>query len=243
MFKPCVVIPVYNHHQRIASVLQRISESDLPCIVVDDGSSSPCKEILEAVCAEYADIALIRLSENQGKGGAVCCALRAAFAAGYSHALQVDADGQHDLNDIPKFIAEARQYPAAIVTAVRIASNQPKARRWGRWITDFWVWVNTLSFQIKDSMCGYRLYPLTHTISLIDRIRIGQRMDFDTDILVRLSWEAVQIRQITTHVIYQDDVPSHFRMLADNFRISRMHTRLFFGMLRRLPKLLLMKMR
>ena len=63
-------------------------------------------------------------------------------------------------------------------------------------------------------------------------------MDFDTEIMVRLSWKGVRIISVPTRVTYPRDGISHFRMLEDNVYISRMHTRLFFGMLWRLPALL-----
>lgn len=66
-------------------------------------------------------------------------------------------------------------------------------------------------------------------------------MDFDTDILVRLYWRKINIKQITTKVIYREGIPSHFDMLRDNIRITRMHTTLVLGMLIRLPVLIARK--
>lgn len=105
-------------------------------------------------------------------------------------------------------------------------------------VTDFWVWINTLSFIIKDSMCGYRLYPLAETVALISDTAVGRRMDFDTDILVRLYWRGIAVEQLQIRIRYHGDSVSHFDMLQDNIRISKMHARLFFGMLTRLPGLM-----
>ncbi|MCF6324791.1 MAG: glycosyltransferase family 2 protein [Gammaproteobacteria bacterium] len=239
MFKPCVIIPVYNHPEKIKSVIDRISRDGFPTIIVDDGCLEPCKGIVAELAATEPNILLLRFDVNRGKGAAVCDGLRAALDQGYTHALQVDADGQHDLGDIRKFMDIAEQHPASVVTGVRIAKNAPRGRRLGRKLTDVWVWINTLSFSIKDSMCGYRLYPLSSTVALIDKVKICERMDFDTDILVRLCWENLDIRQIKTRVIYDDNISSHFDILNDNVRISRMHAKLFFGMLMRLPLLLM----
>lgn len=243
MINPCIIIPVYNHHQKIHAIIGRIADYKIPCIIVDDGSTSPCKDVLAELCEAQPLVTLLRSESNHGKGRAVCDGLRAAWESGYTHALQIDADGQHDLEDIPNFIEAIQQYPDALVTAVRIVKDAPVSRRWGRVITDVWVWINTLSFSIKDSMCGYRLYPLSSTIALLDKVSVGQRMDFDTDILVRLYWEGIEVRQISTWVIYDDDIPSHFKVLSDNVRISKMHAKLFFGMLIRLPRLILMNLR
>jgi hypothetical protein len=88
-------------------------------------------------------------------------------------------------------------------------------------------------------MCGLRLYPVAAMLKVWDREHVGRRMDFDTDILVRMYWDGVPLLQVPTRVSYPSDGVSHFAMWRDNARISWMHTRLFFGMLRRLPTLLL----
>lgn len=238
VFKPCVIIPVYNHHQVIARVVGQVKHYGLPCMLVDDGSDLHCRQVLEAIALEDPDVTLLRFDDNRGKGVAVCTALAAAYERGFSHALQVDADGQHNLDDIPRFIDCARQHPDAAVSGSRIYHGKvPASRRYGRKLTDGLVWLQTLSTAIKDSMCGYRVYPLAATESLLEHSSIGRRMDFDTDILVRLYWDGVDVVHVDTPVIYQDDIPSHFDMLRDNVRIIKMHLRLVLGMTVRIPSL------
>lgn len=238
MIKPCIIIPVYNHQHAIGAVCENLQSYAIPVILVDDGSQAECQQTLVALEEQYAFISLIRFDTNRGKGAAVCAGLAHAHEAGFTHALQVDADGQHDLADVPSFIAAAKQDPLAVITGARVADGISTARHYGRMLTDSLVWLQTLSFNIKDSMCGYRVYPLAATIDLLNRQGVGQRMDFDTDILVRLHWRNVAIQQITTRVIYREGIPSHFDMLRDNMRITRMHTLLVLGMLIRLPMLL-----
>lgn len=238
VFNPCVVIPVFNHHHNIAAVVHTIIQQGVPVLLVDDGSSSECASVLENLSVT-SGVKLHRLNQNQGKGVAVCTGLALAHAAGFSHALQIDADGQHDLSDVPAFLAAGKANPASVICGARDYLAMPASRRSGRRLTDVWVHINTLSRQIKDSMCGYRLYPLNETIALLSRYRVGRRMDFDTDILVRLYWSGLSVHNITTEIRYHTDVPSHFDVWADNLRISWMHTRLFFGMLPRIPRLLL----
>jgi glycosyltransferase involved in cell wall biosynthesis len=237
-FNPCVIIPVFNHQQKIKAVLLRLHEFNLPCIVIDDGSDAGCAQVLNELAQQSAWICLQRLAHNSGKGAAVCHGLAYAHRHGYTHALQVDADGQHDLNDVPLFLTQAQQNPIAVISGCRRYDAMPAARRSGRKLTDFWVRINTFSTQLKDSMCGYRLYPLLPTIKLLEQQKIGARMDFDTDILVRLYWQGLDVINVQTNILYQDDIPSHFHILKDNLRISWMHTRLFFGMLARIPRLL-----
>lgn len=235
---PCAIIPVFNHHHKIEQVLLQLHALGLPCILIDDGSAAQCAAVLNSLSTQYEWIHLLRLPRNAGKGVAVCEGLRLAFAQGYSHALQVDADGQHDLRDAPQFLQLAQTHPLAVISGFRAYDAMPRARRSGRKLTDFWVRINTLSSHLKDSMCGYRLYPLAATVALLQRRSMGRRMDFDTDILVQLYWSGLAVKNIETHVIYHDDVPSHFAIWSDNLRISWMHTRLFFGMLVRIPYLL-----
>lgn len=237
-FKPCVVIPVFNHPYKIAALVARLLDYGLPCLLVDDGSEASCAQLLDQLEAQHAQVILLRLSQNSGKGVAVCQGLEFASRQGFTHALQVDADGQHDLDDVPKFLEVAQQNSIAVISGWRSYDAMPPSRRSGRKLTDFWVCINTLSRSIKDSMCGYRLYPLAPTMHLLARKKIGARMDFDTDILVRLYWQGLAVENIPTRILYQDDIPSHFDIFKDNVRISWMHTRLFFGMLVRIPTLL-----
>lgn len=225
--KPCILIPCYNHAGPLAAVLARLAEFKLPCLLVDDGSEPVAAAALDALAAQHPWVSLLRHSHNQGKGGAVMTGLRRAHELGFSHALQVDADGQHDLTDLPALLAEARQHPAALVSGRPLYDDSvPKGRLYGRYITHVWVWIETLSFAIKDSMCGFRVYPLASTCALLERVALGRRMDFDTEVMVRLHWAGVPMRFVPTRVIYPVDGRSHFRLFRDNLDISWMHTRL-----------------
>lgn len=245
MFNPCVLIPVYNHEHAIGAVVAGVLEHDVPCILVDDGSSAACAKVLDDLAAAQSEkIKLVRRRVNSGKGAAVLTGFRRAAEAGYSHVLQIDADGQHCVADIPKFLGVAAAHPNAIVAGYpQYDESVPKLRLYGRYLTHVWVWINTLSFQIKDSMCGFRVYPVAPVIALAARQKIGTRMNFDTDILVRLYWGGLDVLNLPTRVSYPADGVSHFRVWLDNVLITRMHATLFFGMLWRLPHLLTRKRR
>ncbi|MUK77524.1 glycosyltransferase [Aliivibrio fischeri] len=238
-FRPCFLIPCYNHGKTIPAVVDSLMSYGYPMIIVDDGSENETKRILEEVTQNNASITLITLTENQGKGGAVIAGIEKAYQQSYSHAIQIDADGQHDLEALPKLIAESQEYPTALISGQPIYDESvPKSRLYGRYVTHIWVWIETLSFAIKDSMCGFRSYPIGPTINVLERAVIGRRMDFDTEIMVRMYWNETDIRFINTRVIYPEDGISHFDALWDNVKISWMHTKLFFGMLPRIPSLL-----
>lgn len=235
MYSPCAVIPVYNHGHAIASVVAALRKQGLPSILVDDGSEPRCAAILDLLRGE--GVILHRRARNGGKGAAVRDGLMHAAAAGHTHALQIDADGQHALEDVARLLAASRAEPDAMIGGAPVyGDDAPKARVYGRWLTRVWVWINTLSFDIPDAMCGFRVYPLRQTLPILPGI--AQRMDFDIDIVVRLHWAGVAMRWLPTPVRYPSDGVSHFRMVADNARISRVHARLFAGMLWRAPLLL-----
>ncbi|WP_070886002.1 glycosyltransferase family 2 protein [Pseudomonas sp. D1-3] len=234
----CALIPVYDHEGPLPGVVASLLAAGLPCLLVDDASGPACAAVIDRLAGE-ADTHLLRLAENQGKGGAVMAGLRQAKRLGFTHALQVDADGQHDLQAVRAFLDESRAHPEAIVCGYpQYDASVPKGRLYARYLTHVWVWINSLSLEIRDSMCGFRVYPLAASVALIDSASLGKRMDFDSEILVRLSWRGQPMRWLPTRVHYPEDGVSHFRLWQDNLLISKMHARLFFGMLCRAPWLL-----
>jgi len=237
-YRPVVLIPVYNHGATIAAVHTQLAALGLPCLLVDDGSIPDCAATLDAL-ATQPHTYLLRRAENGGKGAAVQDGMRRAAQLGFSHALQVDADGQHDLTVIPGFLAASRAAPEALICGFpRYDASVPTLRWVARYLTHVWVWINTLSLRITDSMCGFRVYPLAASVALIDQERLGARMDFDTEFLVRMAWRDQPMQWLPVPVHYPQNGVSHFRPLRDNVLISWMHTRLFFGMLCRAPRLL-----
>ena len=237
-FSACAVIPVYNHERAIGAVVEGVAVHGIHVFLVDDGSNDACARELVRL-SQRADVTLLRHETNRGKGVAVVTGLRAARERGFSHALQVDADGQHTLSDIRRFLDEAQSYPDSIICGCPLFdASIPKARYYGRYLTHGMVWLETLSLEIRDSMCGFRLYPLHATAPLLEPGKVGARMDFDTEMIVKLHWREVPMRWIPTRVSYPMDGVSHFRMFFDNARMTSLHIRLTLGMLMRLPVLL-----
>jgi glycosyltransferase involved in cell wall biosynthesis len=243
-FRPCAVVPVYDHENAIGTVVTGLMAAGLPCLLVDDGSGPKCAAVLAELADSEPRVTLLTRVRNGGKGAAVIDGLHAALAAGYTHALQVDADGQHALEDIPRFLHAASAAPGAVICGRPIFDDSmPTVRRVFRHLTHALVWVHTLSFDIRDSMCGYRMYPLAPTVAMLDAEHPGLHMDFDIEVVVRLHWRGVPMRWLETRVIYPTDGVSHFRMLLDNALISRLHARMFLGMLWRAPRLLARRLR
>lgn len=238
--KPAIVIPYFDHERAIRQTVAGLRGYGLPCWIVDDGSHAHAAAVLDRVVADEAGwLRLLRLPRNGGKGRAVMAGLQAAGRAGCTHAVQIDADGQHDAGDLGRLLETAAANPAAVVTGVPVYDRSvPRSRLYGRYATHIWVWINTLSGEIRDSMCGFRVYPIEAALRAWGGRRGDSRMEFDSEILVRLSWAGVAVLSVPTRVTYPADGVSHFRLWRDNLRISAMHARLFFGMLARLPRLL-----
>jgi len=231
---------VYDHHQALPRLVDALRAVGLPCWLVDDGSHPPCARVVQALASANRDwLRCLRLERNEGKGAAVFAGLRAAQDAGFTHAVQIDADLQHDPSRIAEFVNAAERHPDAIINGVpQYDASVPKIRLHGRRITTVMVWLHTLSRQIADAMCGFRLYPIAPAVMLDDRKQIGRRMEFDAEIIVRLFWAGVPVVNLKTPVTYPLDGVSHFRMLRDNVRMAGTHLRLLVGMLIRLPTLL-----
>lgn len=238
----CFVIPVYNHPDYLLDLLSYLQQFKLPIIVVNDGSHATCTADLKQLSAQIEEMVLIEHPTNMGKGQAVMTGIKHAHAMNLTHALQLDADGQHNWQDIAGFIETSKSQPQAMVIGQAVFDQTvPKKRLYGRYLTHVWVWINSLSFDIQDSMCGFRVYPVAASMQVIENNTLHPRMGFDSEILVRLKWQGVAFVNLPTHVVYPEGGISHFNMLRDNIGLSQTHTRLFFGMLRRLPKLLLQK--
>ncbi len=238
MNRTCLLIPVYDHPDTIEPLVERLQQHGIPLILVNDGSGARCTAVLRALAQRHDWLTLVERGKNGGKGAAVKTGLSKAAVQGFSHVLQLDADGQHNLGDIDHALKLSAQTPEAMVSGAPDYCGAPLLRYYGRYLTHVWVWIHTLSLDIEDSMCGFRVYPLKSTLQVLDSVNTGNRMDFDPEIMVRLYWAGVPIRQFRTLVSYPEDGISHFRGFADNALISWAHTRLFFGMLLRLPHLL-----
>ncbi|MCG8667973.1 MAG: glycosyltransferase family 2 protein [Pseudomonadales bacterium] len=242
-YKLSFLIPVYNHHIALRKTLENLESFGIPCLLVNDGSTEECRLAMQQLSESYSWVDLISLDENQGKGGAIMAGIKALYERGFSHAFQIDADGQHDLKPINKFIDASKSQPRSLILGyAQYDDSVPKSRLYGRYITHFWVWVETLSFKVKDSMCGYRVYPVESTYDIISTHSIGKRMEFDIEIVVRLFWKGVLPISFPVDVRYPKDGLSHFDALDDNIRISKTHAKLFFLMLLKSPVLLCRKL-
>ncbi|MEQ9151197.1 MAG: glycosyltransferase [Parvibaculum sp.] len=241
---PCAIVPTYKHAGALRGVVRRLVEEGLPVVVVDDGNVPEIAGQISEICADFEGVELLRRDTNGGKGAAVLDGIAWANARGFTHALQVDADGQHDISRVGDLLKLAEAQPEALITGEPVYDETiPRSRRFARWITHFWVAVNTLTFRYIDSMCGFRVYPVATVLQVARAHRVAQRMAFDTEILVRLVWRGTKVVTFPVAVIYPPGNHSNFALWDDNLRISGMHAKLFFIMLGRLPFLVWTRLR
>ena len=224
---PCLLIPIYNHKDTIGGVLDALAYLGLPCLVVDDGSDEATQETLRLESGRRPWVELHRLPVNHGRGAALRHGYRRAAERAFSHVVQLDADGQHDAADVPRFLDAARRQPEALILGQPIfGEDSPRARLYGRRLSQAFVWAVTGSLAIRDPLCGFRCFPLSRTIAVLDTVTVGDRMEFDPEIVVRLAWAGVAVVNIPTRVRYFRGGLSNFRMMRDNILISRAYVRL-----------------
>lgn len=234
-FRPCVLIPHYDNPNSLRAVVEGARSHVPDVLVVDDGSGPEGLAAARDV-AQIADVEF--LGSNQGKGAACLAGFRRAVERGFTHAVQIDADGQHALEDLPSFVAAARARPDALVCGVPIFDeNAPRSRVIGRKISIFWVDLEVGRGVIRDPLYGYRVYPVQ---AALDSNYRAMRMGFDTDVAVRMVWNGVPTLHLATAVTYFDRADggvSHFRAGGDSWVLFKLHTGLFLrSLLRRLRR-------
>lgn len=235
------VIPVYNHGDTLEGVVSALQEYKLPIIVVDDGNDEQNKSFINKVAETYPNITLIVNKRNRGKGYSVCKGIKEAHKMGITHLFQIDADGQHDTkNTCRDFLQASTENPNAMICGFpEFDASIPAARLKAKEISNNYSRFVTLdkNGEMKDAMCGYRIYPVEPFYQICRRTWIDTHMGFDSEILVRLIWRGVPVIYKGVHVTYPEGGKSNFRVVRDNIHISFMFARLTVGMWLRYPML------
>lgn len=229
----CVLIPIHDHGDAVGEVVRRLTPAGLPCLIVDDGSGPGTREALERVAKEHPFVEVVRRPRNGGKGAALKTGYRAASQRGHTHVVQLDADEQHDGRDVPRFAEAVRAHPEALVLGVPVFdASVPWGRLLARQISRGLVWLACRSRAVPDPLCGFRGIPLAPTLALLDRVPMGDWMDFDPELAVRLVWAGLPVVPLPTRVVYRRGGLSHFSLARDYPRLAWLYARLVVGMLR-----------
>ena len=217
--RAAVLIPTYNNIGSIATVATRAQSHGLPVYVVDDGSTDGSGQ-----AARDAGAIVLVHPKNRGKGRALLTGMARLRADGHTHAICLDADGQHDPDDIAQFADACSRHPNAVFAGVRDLSTAPKKSRFGRAFSNFWIWAET-GWRVADSQCGFRAYPVEAVLALG---LAGRRYDLEVEVLTRCLWRGTPVFDLPCRVYYPPPAEriTSFDPLWDNLRISVMNTRL-----------------
>ena len=237
-----LLIPSYNTGPKVFDTVCAARAHWNPVWVVTDGSTDGTPAVLREMVAADSGLQLIALPTNAGKGAAVLHGLNAARAAGFTHALTMDSDGQHPAEMIPAFMQASIGRPEAMVLGRPVFdASAPLLRVRGRRVSNWWTNLETLGAGIDDSLYGFRVYPIADLIAVMRRQPWMRRFDFDTEAVVRLAWRGVKPLNMAAPVKYltaEEGGVSHFKYGRDNVLLTWMHLRLMLEFLLRLPILL-----
>ena len=241
-----VVIPSFNSGRLLADTVAAARACWAPVWVVIDGSTDGSAQPIEAMARNDPALRLFRLPRNQGKGAAVRHGLIAAQAAGFTHALIMDADTQHPPDRIAAFMATSAASPRAVVMGRPVfGADAPWIRIVSRRLSNASAALLTLR-RVGDTLFGFRVYPIEPLLCVMRASRGMQRFDFDPEAVVRLAWNATPLIQLPTRVRYfsrGDGGISHFNYLRDNLLLTRMYLRLSAEAIDRLVRLALAKLK
>jgi glycosyltransferase involved in cell wall biosynthesis len=229
-FTIVIIVPVYNNVRTLKDILDRIDNTGIPVIVVNDGSTDNTLQVLEGwrsagVISQPSRIVLEH-HRNLGKAAALLKGFSTAKDMGYTHAVTIDSDGQLDPEQIPDLIAVAQNYPDALVLGVRDVSRSdyPIKSRLGRLLSNYLIWLECGKF-ITDSQCGLRVYPL----AMVSRLKCrARRYSYETEIITRAVWAGWNIREVPVNCRYfrHSERVSHFNPWLDSALSLKMHMRL-----------------
>lgn len=238
-FDPCLLIPIFDHAATIRGVVESLASTELPLVIVDDGSGPATRTALDRIARDFAWVEVVHHAKNQGKGAALATGYRLVRDHGFTHAVQLDADAQHDASDVARFVAEAHARPDALILgAPTFGEDAPWVRVYGRKLSVGLVWLATLSRAVRDPLCGFRCVPLAPVVMLLDRVSMGRHMEFEPELAVRLVWSGLTIVNVSTRVRYYPLGLSHFDVVRDDLRLAWLYARLTLGMLARAGRMI-----
>ena len=230
-----VLLPTYNTGPRLYAVVVEVLQHWPHVLVVVDGSTDRSERPLLELATLNPALTVQMLARNAGKGAAVLAGAAAARARGFTHALVMDADGQHPAASIAEFMAASRIQPDTLILGRPVfPSNIPAERLHGRKLSVWLVHLELLGATVADSLFGFRVYPLTPLLAVLGPRRGGRRYDFDTEAAVRLGWAGVPMCNLAAPVRYfsrAEGGVSHFHYLRDNATLVWLHARLLTELL------------
>lgn len=225
-----VLIPAYNAGGRLATTILSALEEWSPVWVVDDGSTDGSVVAAQRLMQRDSRVRVIVRPRNGGKGAAIQTGLEAALAAGFTHILSLDADGQHPAQRIRPFMEASLASPDALVLGRPVfGPDAPRLRLYGRKLSIWLAWVEILGSGIDDPLFGFRVYPADALRRAFAETRFARGFDFDPEVAVRIAWQGAPLLNLPAPCRYlalSDGGVSHFKYVRDNRRLFGLHARL-----------------
>ena len=216
-FKPLWIVPVFRHTACVRTLVPRLRASGVPVLLIDDGNNPALGEVPGAE--------VLRLERNCGKGAAIVAGVRWAAAREFTAVAQIDADGQHNIEDALAMLRRAESLPETLLSGFPVYdASVPKARSKGREVTRFFLRLE-MGLTGEDGLCGCRVYPLGPLMRVLPKVR-SRRMGFDPEVIVRWVWQGFALEPYPVRVTYPVNGVSNFRMVRDNLSFVLLHTRL-----------------
>ena len=243
----CVIIPSFNSGDLLKKTVLEALQNWESVIVVDDGSTDSSFDGLKECQESNQGLTILIHLSNLGKGAAVITGMYHAQERGFTHAAVFDADGQHAAADLRRFMDQSRLHPEAMILGVPIFSAEaPALRVNGRLVGNWWTNFETLWGGVRDSLYGFRVYPIEPSLQVMRSIKGGRRFDFDTQLAVRLYWKGIPPLNLDTPVTYKKKTQggvTHFKYVRDNLLLVYVHTQLALIAFTMIPKLLRLRSR
>jgi len=212
--KTCVIIPAYNVEKTLPGVIKGAQKYVEKVIVIDDGSTDAT-----FVRAKEAGVKILKHKKNKGKGEALHTGLGYALRRGFDQIILIDGDGQHDPNEIPRFLKAAQNPQVDIIVGSRMedVKDMPRERlvvnRIGSFLTSLLA-----RQRIPDSQSGYRLVKS----KVLKRITLtSRRYDVESEMLIKAGKRGFGIESIPIKTIYRQEI-SHFRKFWDTLRFIKL---------------------
>jgi glycosyltransferase involved in cell wall biosynthesis len=207
-----VLIPAWNEAIRIRPIIEAFRES-WPVLVVDDGSSDDT-----AAVARGMGVEVVVHPQNMGKGVALSTGFAWALERGFDAVLTLDADGQHDPAEAPKFIEAYERGEGDLIIGRRDFREMPLYRAFGNGVGT-WMLSKVLGIKIDDNQCGYRLYT-RKLLETVDLERTG--FEFEVEAVVEAVAAGLEIGWVDVHTIYGIDKKSYFHPFYDSVKFLDM---------------------
>ena len=209
------VIPAYNCEKTIALVVKGVQPQGLDVVVIDDGST-------DATCdaAEAAGARVVRHPANRGKGHALVTGFKHVLSNGGGAVLTLDADGQHDPEDLPRLLEHLSTADLIIGRRQLDLELMPRASFVGNCISTFFISL-FCGKHFPDTQCGYRIYSDRMLRALPLR---GGRFETETELLMRASLLGLTIKWVRVETLYDNGITPHrtnFHNLYDTLRVIR----------------------